>query len=195
MLRLKSLACTSCGASLSAKKRDLALACPKCEKIMEFDTGNLNDLVTRVAGFGTEKGGEKIYIPFWVVDADLNVTDKKVIGGRIGRFFKGQKQLSGQMKFWICAADIENDQRKEWNMEYTLKQPSFTEQNGFQRVDRLPVVMNREDAAQAAEFLFLRHEVEISGTLQSLTYDFTVHGKELIYLPFYKSNAKYMSGL
>jgi len=196
MLRLKSLSCTSCGAPISAKKRDLVLSCPKCDNMMEFESGSLDDVRTRIARFGVEKGGEKIYIPFWVVDADLNVTDKKVVGGRIGRFIKGQKHFEGKMKFWICASlHLDMNQTREWNMAYTLNNPSFEEKNRFEGVDRIPVTMNREGARHAAEFLFLRHEVEISGTLQSLTYDFKVFDQEIVYLPFYKSTNKYISGL
>lgn len=195
MLRLKSLSCTSCGAPLSAKKRDLVMVCKKCENIMEFGSGEVAHVDARVARFNTEKGGEKVYIPFWVNDVDLNVRDKKIVGGRIGRFIKGQKQFSGRMNLWVCAADIDDKLRKEWNMDYTLNPPSFTEQKGFEGIERVPVIMNEEGAGHAAEFLFIRHEVEISGTLQKLDYDFTIHNQEIIYLPFYKSNSTYISGL
>ena len=48
----------------------------------------------------------------------------------------------------------------------------------------MPALMSSTNAEKEAEFLFLKREIDLAGTLQELEYPFSGVGHELYYIPF-----------
>lgn len=189
---LKPIKCPKCGSAITGKQRDLMLQCPACDTIYMFDRElcNVTDVPYMIAAPAKEGNGTetKVYVPFWVIHADLNVMHEDISGGAIRRSIGDQKQLRGERDFYVCAADsVPEKISRIWNMDLTLGQPALTEQSGFRGALREVMTMDEASARSAAEFLFLRHETEIPGTLQRLEYNFTVRDTKVVYLPAFKS--------
>ena len=197
---LKPVKCPKCGSPITGKQRDLMLQCPACDTIYLFDRElcEVRPVSYTIAapvkeGNGTET---KVYIPFWVIHADLNVMTEDISGGAIRRAVKDERQMRGERDFYVCAADsVPEEVSRIWNMELTLNQPVITEQSGFKGAHREVMSMDEESARSAAEFLFLRHETEIPGTLQKLEYDFVIRDSRVVYLPAFKSGETYTPAL
>ncbi len=80
-------------------------------------------------------------------------------------------------------------------MDLTLDQPGLNLISGFKGGKRAVMKMEKGIAGENAEFLFLRYETEIPGTLQKLEYDFKINSTKVLYLPAYKTNDKYVLGI
>lgn len=184
---LKELKCSGCGAPLKSKERDMMLKCTYCGKISMFAEGDTHDVDINIVKPVTESDGELIYVPFWVVNADLNVKHEEITGGKISRLLKDKKQMRGTRDFYVCASTkIPESYSRIWNMDLTLDQPEIELIKDFKGGRREVMTMEKEIAGENAEFLFLRYETEIPGTLQRLDYDFKVNSTKVLYLPVYK---------
>ena len=197
---LKPIKCPKCGSPITGKQRDLMLQCPACDTIYLFDRElcGVRQVPYTIASPVKEGDGTatKVYIPFWVIHANLNVMYEDISGGAIRRAVKDERQMRGERDFYVCAADsVPEEVSRIWNMELTLNQPVITEQSGFKGAHREVMSMDEESARSAAEFLFLRHETEIPGTLQKLEYDFVIRDSRVVYLPAFKSGETYTPAL
>lgn len=190
---LKPIKCEKCGAPITGKERDLMLQCPACGTIYLFDKekcGISNVAYSIISPAKEGKPEDLVYIPFWVVHAQLDVFDEKISGGGIRRVIKDQRQMRGERDFYVCAVEtIPEDVTRIWNMDLTISQPALTPKSGFNGVSRIVMSMEKEAALSAAEFLFLRYETEIPGTLQKLKYDFKVREVKVVYLPAFKTGS------
>lgn len=195
MVSLKTLKCTNCGTPLTSKERDNIFVCSKCENIMEFLNGDVQKVDSTIAAYKKEGGSEKVYMPFWVINVDIKVNKEKIVGGRIMRFIKSEKKMAGNQNLFVCASDIAPDIVKEWNVDFTLEPPVIEENQSFNGISRVPAVIDNEGAKQHSEFMFLRHEADISGTLQEIDYDFDINSYRIIYMPFYRNKNKYTPGI
>jgi len=195
---LKELKCPGCGAPIKSKTRDMMMQCSHCGKIHLYTKSEkgLNDVSYQIVGASKEGKDELIYVPFWVVHAEPMVRKEKISGGRIGRFIKDQRQMRGMRDFYVCAtSEIPEEFSRIWNMDLTLDQPELFEISDFRGGKRALMTMEKETAGDNAEFLFLRYETEIPGTLQDLDYDFTIKTTRVIYIPAYKSGKKFTKGV
>ncbi len=195
---LRELKCPGCGAPIKAKARDMVLKCSHCDKISIYsrEESSLKDLNYTIAGVSKESNGELVYVPFWVINAELDVRREKISGGAISRFIKDKRQMRGTRDFYVCAADeIPEEYSREWNMELTLDQPQLTEVSDFKDGSRAKMTMDKDVAGENAEFLFLRYETEIPGTLQDLDYNFRINSAKVVFLPTWKSNSTYNIGV
>jgi len=192
---LKELKCPGCGAPLKSKERDMMLACSHCGRISLYADGKVGDVAYSIAAPAYDYSGELIYVPFWIVNADLNVRKESISGGKISRFISDKRQMRGTRDFYVCAASIPEEFCREWNMELTLDQPVLNLISSFKGGKRAVMTMEKGIAGENAEFLFLRYETEIPGTLQKLEYDFKINSTKVLYLPAYKSNDKYVLGI
>ncbi|WOF15902.1 hypothetical protein F1737_03920 [Methanoplanus sp. FWC-SCC4] len=195
MVSLKTLKCTNCGNPLTSKEKDKIFVCSKCQNIMEFLDGDVKKVESTIARFNKSGNSEKVYMPFWVVNTDIKVNSEKIVGGRVMRFLKSEKKMSGNQDLYVCAADISPDIVKGWNVEFTLRPPAIEEEDNFQGIPRVPAFIDNHGAKQHSEFMFLRHEAEISGTLQKIDYDFNINSYRIVYVPFYKNKNKYQVGI
>ncbi len=193
---LQPLKCLACGAPLKSKERDLMLICEHCGNLSLFADGKTSPVEFAIVKPTVEEKDPLWYVPFWVVNADVIVHREKISGGGISRAVTGQKQMCGTRDFYICAADaVPEEYARVWNMELTINQPEFTTIPEFKNGSRMVMTMEKDTAGNNAEFIFLRYEAEIPGTLQELDYDFIVKSAKVLYLPAYKKPTSYMLGV
>lgn len=194
---LKELKCPGCGAPLKAKVRDLLLDCSHCGKVLQFMDGEIQNVEYMIAAPAQQlQNAELLYVPFWVIRAELEVSHEDISGGGIRRFISGQKQMRGVRDFYVCAADMPEKDSRVWNMDLTLTQPEFSDcRDMFRDGKKIVTVMDRGTAAENAEFLFIRYETEIPGTLQELEYTFHVHGSRILFIPVWKTSTAYTLGV
>ncbi len=194
---LKELKCPGCGAPLKAKVRDMLLDCSHCGKVLQFADGDVVPVEYLIAAPVQQyPNAELLYVPFWVIRGELDVSREEISGGGIRRFISGQKQMRGVRDFYVCAADMPEKDSRVWNMDLTLTQPEFPDcREHFQDGKKVVTVMDRDTAAENAEFLFIRYETEIPGTLQKLEYTFHVQGCRILYIPVWKTSTAYTLGV
>ena len=195
-LILQQLKCSACGAPLKSKERDRMLICSHCGTLSLFAEGRTCPVDFSIAAPKTENTDPAVYIPFWVVEADVAVSHEKISGGGISRKISGKDRMRGMQTFYICAADaVPEENSRVWNMELTIHQPELTLIPEFKNGERMVMTMDKETAVNNAEFIFLRYETEIPGTLQELDYDFRVKSTKVLYLPAYKKSSGYQLGV
>ena len=195
-LILQQLKCSACGAPLKSKERDRMLVCGHCGTLSLFAEGKMNAVGFSIAKPNTEGKDPVVYIPFWLVEAEVKVLHEKISGGGISRMVTGKKQMRGKQTFYICAADsIPEEFARVWNMELTLNPPEFSTIPEFKNGEKIVMTMEKETAESNAEFIFLRYETEIPGTLQELDYDFDVSATKVLYLPAFKKSSGYQLGV
>lgn len=195
---LRELKCPGCGAPLKSKERDHMLMCSHCGRLSLYAKGTVSPVDFRIAAAEIENTkAELVYIPFWIVHGVLDVRSEKISGGKISRFVKNKKQMRGERDFYVCAASaVPEEISRVWNMDLTLNQPEITGISGFKGGKREVMTMEQGIAGENAEFLFLRYETEIPGTLQGLDYSFTVASTQVLYLPAFKTGTNnYMLGI
>ena len=193
---LQPLKCSSCAAPLKSKERDRMLICEHCGSTSLFADGKTSPVEFAIVKPTVEEKDSLWYVPFWVVNTDVIVHHERISGGGISRAVTGQKQMRGVRDFYICAADeIPEEYARVWNMELTINQPEFTTTPEFKNGGRMVMTMDKETAKNNAEFIFLRYEAEIPGTLLELEYDFIVKSTKVLYLPAYKTTNNYQLGI
>ena len=104
-LILQQLKCSACGAPLKSKERDRMLVCGHCGTLSLFAEGKMNAVEFSIAKPNTEGKDPVVYIPFWLVEAEVKVLHEKISGGGISRMVTGKKQMRGKQTFYICAVD------------------------------------------------------------------------------------------
>ena len=195
-MNAKPLRCISCQAPITMKERDRVVECGSCHTHLHIEGGDLAPLTVSVTDFTRQEGLPRFFIPFWVVEADIRITGEQVRGARVSRFIRGRDRMEGKQRFLICAADLPPPVAAFWNTTLSGANPPVSPGGGaIGTVPRVPARLSMADARNEAEFLFLRHELDASGTLQSIDYEFHVQGVTLAYLPFYQDGVKYVSGL
>jgi NADH pyrophosphatase zinc ribbon domain. len=194
---LKALKCPHCGAPLKSKVKDHMLLCPSCGRISLFSEGDVGQVDFRIAKPADKKPDETlVYVPFWIVNATLDVHREDISGGKIRRAIRDERQMRGTRDFYVCASDqIPEEYSRVWNMDLTLDQPTFETIDAFKDGKREAMSVDRDVAGNNAEFLFIRYETEIPGTLQELDYDFTVNSTKVLYLPAFKKDNNYKLGI
>ncbi len=193
---LHELKCASCGAPLKSRERDRMLMCEHCGSMSLYAEGKVGPVAYTIVRPTVELTDPLVYVPFWIVNAALDVHSEKISGGKISRMISDTKQMRGTRDFYVCAAGaVPEEYARVWNMNLTLNQPEFETIQAFKGGKREVTTMEKETAGHNAEFLFLRYEAEIPGTLQELDYTFTVNSTKVLYLPAYKTATTYTLGV
>lgn len=170
------------------------LQCPACGSIQFFNrkTKNAETVSYTIIAPAREGKGTLTYIPFWTVHAVLTVENEEMAGGGIRRVITGKQKMRGERDFYVCASEyIPEEVSRIWNMDLTLSQPNLVSQADFRQAARIVMTMEESVAESAAEFLFLRYETELPGTLQELDYTFDVRNTAIVYLPAWKNESTY----
>jgi len=194
-LLLKSLKCSQCGAPLKAKDKDRIIYCEHCGTMNLYASHTISGVNFKIAAPGGTRTDPIIFVPFWVVNADVIVRKEKISGGGLQRKIHGQKELSGNVNFFVCASSIiEEADSRGWNMNLTMDPPTINPLPDFRTGERAPLTLDVDIAIDNAEFLFLRHETELPGIFQGVDYSFKVNSTEVLYLPVYKTDKEYILG-
>jgi len=193
---LKSLKCSQCGAPLKAKDKDRILYCEHCGTMSLYASHTVSGVNFKILAPGGTRTDPIVFVPFWVVNADILVKREKISGGGLSRKIHGQKELEGNVNFYVCASSlIEEADARGWNMNLTLDPPNLENTlPDFKNGKRAPLTMDEEIAKDNAEFLYLRHETELPGIFQGAEYSFIVKSTEVLYLPVYKTDTEYILG-
>jgi|GEM_PF-3127226 len=185
MFQVTALSCRNCNAVLSSPVKNRIVVCKKCQTAHEFRMGNVHIITLSYAKSPGDTKTEQVYLPFWVFDTEITISGLKIVGGKIKRFLKGEHSFDGKHKMWICAGAIPDDQAEAFGLRYTQENPEF-EPGKTPGIPEITVACDHHEAMQIADYLFLKNEIERSGTLQSIDYRIDSNGFELVFLPFEK---------
>ena len=188
-MNLVPLKCPQCGGQIHAKSRDMILICEDCGSAVAVKSEGSVGVRHKIFAFDFEAQGQRVYMPFWKFTVDITIYSEINIGG------EGSSTMAGRHDLYVCASDIPAHIAKQWNQMLTYNPPKANEVRDFGTASRLPAVMDIEDCAKGAEFLFLAHELEKAGVLQDISYEFRIISSEVLYIPFYYYNNQYYIGL
>lgn len=186
MFQVTALTCRNCSAVLSSPAKNRILVCKRCQTAHEFRMGTVHIITITHAKSPASTETEQAYLPFWVFDTEITISGQKIVGGKIKRFLKGEHSFDGEHRIWICAGAIPDDQAEAFGLAYTKENPGF-EPGMTPGIPEITVACDHHEAMQIADYLFLKNEIERSGTLQSIEYRIDCRGFELVFLPFEKS--------
>ncbi|WP_292381317.1 hypothetical protein [Methanosarcina sp. UBA289] len=188
---LKPLSCPECGEALKGEAGNgLVLGCTNNHYVgVKVDTHNVYSVPAQLVKPNQVDPKRKlVFLPFWVFNLFIDVSDRKIRGGGVWRFITGQKLLSGDSTMYVCAANLPEKNVDELSKHYSINNlPADSIISDIFREDfnKLPVIMDEETAYQHAHYIFLKNEFDASGTLQWIKYKFDLKGWRLVYLPFY----------
>jgi hypothetical protein len=165
------------------------LVCNKCQTANEIRKGEVHKVRVTYAQSPSVYLADQVYLPFWVLTADITIRSIKIEGGKIRRFLKGEHSFEGIHRIWIFAGGKSDEKSEELGYRYSKTQPSYQAVQTPQ-FPITPVSVEHGEAMQIAEYLFLKNEVKKSGTLQSIDYILNFSDYELVYLPFEKNGGK-----
>jgi hypothetical protein len=189
MFQLSVLTCASCNATLSGARRNQVIVCKNCHNANEILKGEVYPVNVTYALSPRGSADEQVYIPFWVLSTEIEISNIRIIGGKIKRFVKGEHSFDGKHQIWIPAGDLPEKVAENLGYRYSQNYPEYSE-GKTPLIKDVAVSCDHNDAMQIAEYIFLKHEVKRSGTLQSIDYSITYSGYELVYLPFEKKEKK-----
>lgn len=190
MFQLSILKCVSCNTALSGTNKNMVLICKNCHTPNENFKGEVHKVPVTYAASPGGSLQDQVYIPFWVLNTEIEIKSEKIEGGKIQSFIKGEHSFDGNQRIWVVAGDIPDKAAEKLGFQYSKKQPAYSA-GKTEDIPEIPVVRDHNEATQIAEYLFLKYEVKRSGTLQSIDYSMKFQGYGLVYLPFEKKGEEY----
>jgi hypothetical protein len=192
--KIASIKCPACNNLIFSKVIDSVIICPQCGTLQARD-GTVSIVDYEAGAFTKTSDGEKVYLPFWKLVVNFNITQEKVHGGLLskiaGAISGDNKELIPMM---LPAFDLEPLKFKELAKGLTMKAPGYTAAPLEPDVRRETCSVTIDMTDEMADFLFVTIEAEKPGVLQSLTYDLKVLTKKLVYLPYYKKGNDLVPG-
>ena len=158
---VKNLKCSSCGEPLKEKETDLVLFCTACGKTMEFLDSDVGEFLHHILVPASDDK-DLVYLPFWEIDAEVDIKHEDTVGGFL---LITKKPMRGACRFYVFAADLLPRKTDGWNLKFTRDLPQASEISDFMRFPHLPALKSSKTAEKDAEFLFLKHEIDLYGTL------------------------------
>jgi hypothetical protein len=189
-MKVIQVKCPSCNSPLYMKQKDSVFYCDKCNVMHVRDKG-VEKIDFEIGEFNQTAQGERVFMPFWRVYANLVVRNKSVEGGtlfKIASFLKGDTN-TGNIFIYIPATDVDANTFKMLATSLTTSAPRYRTRLNFGGIARLPAAITKEAAAELADFVVVTIEAEQPGTLQRLDYQLTINDTKLVYLPFVRSGA------
>lgn len=185
-LRLVPLKCKKCGSLLNADTRDVVYYCGNCDSGFEL-INEKDELVPVNIDFAIpnkKMDTEKIYLPFWVFDANIKISSRDAAGsitGFIMNIFGAENKSAG--KFYVPAFETSLENIRKLGLEFTKSQPEF---DVIKKGKLNGCSCSSKDAEKIADFIFLSIEAGKSDMLKSITYSLGLSSPKVIALPFYK---------
>ncbi len=194
-MRVIVVKCPKCGMVFippKGREKDEINLCENCGTsfIMENGSGRVVD--REIGKFEISLNGEKVYVPFWVVKANIRILSEVNLRGFMGMFSRDSR-MEGTYDIYILATDHTLDYVKSLSQALTVYGPRIPRSEEFETSKILPASMSMDDAKKMAEFLFITYEGEKPGILQRLDYIFKVEDVRVFYAPFYmvRGNLQY----
>ncbi|MEW5761336.1 MAG: hypothetical protein AB1779_11290 [Candidatus Thermoplasmatota archaeon] len=193
-VKVMPVKCPKCNSVIQSKKRDMVFYC-SCGTI-HTRNGGQKILAYEIADFMKQAQGDKIYVPFWRLYANVNITAEKISGGFISQLANLLSAKGGNIFIFVPGVDWSPDVYKYWAQTLTLNPPRYYVSPSFNvNVERIPCEISDFDAAKYADFLVLTFEAEKPGVLQYIDYSMKVMETKLIYLPFYRAGGSIYIGI
>ncbi len=191
-LRLVALKCEKCGSLLDADQNDVVYYCNNCDTGYEL-INEKDELVPAEVDFALPADvmdAEIIYYPFWVFDADVEISSRDASGtGILGDIFKkkggGEDVTKPVEKFYVPAFDTSMENIKRLGLGFTQNQPDYE----TVKKDKITgCIYSSKDAEKIAEFIFLSLEAEKPDMISNISYDLGLSSPKIVGMPFYRTD-------
>lgn len=195
-MKVVQVKCPSCNSPIYVKQLDRMFYCDRCN-VMHVRDGGIERVDFEIGDFNPNAQGERVYMPFWRIYASFVVRSKSVEGGTAFKLFNWLKggSDSGNMFIYIPAAELDTASFRRLSSQFTAASPRYATRLNFGGVQRLPVAISKEEAAEMADFVVVTMEAEQPGVLQRLDYSLTVNDARMVYLPFVRTAQGIMPAL
>ncbi|CAJ35627.1 hypothetical protein RCIX128 [Methanocella arvoryzae MRE50] len=178
---------------------DNVFLCDNCGTMHVRSNGNVETIGYEFGAFDVDKKseGERVYLPFWVLNAQFDIHNLSAQGGGLGNLFGllgGGQDRQGTIVIYMPAYDMDPGHFKDVSMYHTGNPPQYRASKPEPGVRRLKCALTVELLPQMADFIFVTSVAEKPGTLQRLDYTLNITGKRFIYLPHYLQGERYKPG-
>jgi hypothetical protein len=191
---IEAVNCKNCGSGLVVEVNDNLVYCSSCGSGFEIIDGKFEPIEINFAAASIRSEGEMVYKPFWLIDANVNILERKSSGGFLKNIFGGNEASSGNIKFYIPAFYTSLDSMKNISTQFTIKNPVASPQK--YNVKLTGFAYGKEDAKKFAEFILISLEAEKSDTMKKFRYELKFNAFEILGIPFYKlANGRMKDGL
>ncbi len=175
-LTLRPLDCPSCGAGLAAEGEDVVFYCTACRNgfVFERQSGALRPLEVSFVALQGKQASR--YLPFWVLPAEVRITDRSGKGPAPSRLLDGSRGA-----FVVPAFSTSLARSTALTARYTRELPRLGERLG----ERLTGgALRVEDARTLARFALVEAEVKAPDVLTGLAFDVDFGEPRLLGVPF-----------
>ena len=194
--KIVHIVCPGCKTPMFSKDVDNVFLCDNCGTLHVREGNNVEVVHYDFGAFAQSLGGDRVYLPFWVVDVDFHIGDINIQGGGLGNLFgllDGQAK-SGTITMYMPAYDMDPMHFKEVAMYHTGNPPQYKPGKQEPGVKRAKCVLTVDLLPQMADFIFVTGVAEKPGVLQRLDFNLQIKGKRLIYLPHYVQGENFKPG-
>ncbi len=186
-LKLVPLKCQKCGSLLNADTKDVVYYCGNCDSGFELinETDELKPVYIDFAIPNKKTNAEMAYYPFWVFDANINISSRDAAGsitGFLKNIFGAEDKKVG--RFYVPGFETSLENIRRLGLEFTKSQPEF---DTIKKGKLKGCSCSSKDAEKIADFIFLGIEAAKPDMLKSITYSLGLSSPKLIAVPFYKS--------
>lgn len=199
MTKIVHIVCPNCKTPMFSKDVDNVFLCDNCGTL-HVRVGESVEVIGYEFGAYAQAQraeGDRVYLPFWVLNVDFKIGDISIQGGGLGNLFGmlgGGQARSGSVAMYLPAYDMDPMHFKEVAMYQTEHAPKYAPSKPEPGVPRAKCTLTADLLHQMADFIFVTGIAEKPGVLQRLDYTLNITGKRLIYLPHYKQGDKFKPG-
>jgi len=190
-MKVVHVKCPKCKSLFFSKSTDMAFLCENCGtlhmredeiKIFEYEFWK----------FSKNMEGERYYMPFWKIDASVDIRKSDVVGiMKIATLLQDKTRVAS---IYIPGIELSPEDFRKWSNILTFHTPKFEIEKSA-KPQRIPLTVGEKEAEKLADFLILTYEAEKPGVLQYIDYEMKINEKKIVYVPVYLSNNKYVLGL
>lgn len=196
MTKIVQIRCPKCNTPLFAKEVDTVFICDSCGTVHVRDKGEPVVVECRAGQFTRPGEGDRVYLPFWALGVEFDISDLQIEGGGLSNLFGllPAQSRNGVIIMYAPAYDAEPEAFKDEAMRMTSSPPKY-EPGDFQPgAKRVPATLTYDLLGQIADFLFVTGVAEKPGVLQRLGYRLDIKSRSILYLPYYRKGESYQAG-
>lgn len=185
MTKIIPIICPGCKNPIFTKDKDEVFLCPNCGTL-HARNGTVTVIEYEVGAYKPGVVGEKLYLPFWKLGVDFNISNEQVAGGtfsKFANFLKGDRN-SGHIDMLLPAYNADPYIYKDVAERMTFHPPAYTPGRFEPGVRREPCGVTVDMTDEMADFMFVSIQAEKAGVIQQLDYSLKVTSRKMIYLPY-----------
>jgi hypothetical protein len=159
--------------------------CQNCGVIHHRDPTGPHVVPYEIAESISGPEGQRSYMPFWRLQCLVTIRSRDVQGGVLHKLASSFKegQNGGILQVYIPASKLDPTTFRQLAVGLTTSPPRYVLRKDFRGIERVPTIMDLDEAKEMADFVVVTLEAEQPGTLQYLNYELTVQDSKLVYLP------------